>query len=160
MQDKLQKMPYTQHLFAISFSDLRTLFCRKNYLRTFLSQKEFMHLLFGTKTIYAHFLSGKRLTHFIRKVFARWKLPSGKFRLFGPLKKTDGYSFKNKIAMIIDGYYFKNKKKQNSDETKCLQVLGNTMGPRQLEKVKLFSSILYHFVLVFVYVCICMYVYM
>ena len=46
MQDKLQKMPYTQHLFAISVSDLRTLFCRKNYLCTFLSQKEFAHTFF------------------------------------------------------------------------------------------------------------------
>ena len=27
----------------------------------------------------------KRFTHFVRKVFACWKLPSGKFRLFGPL---------------------------------------------------------------------------
>ena len=59
--------------------------------------------------------------------------------------------------MIIDGYYFKNKKKQNSDETECLQVLGNTMGPQQLEKVKLFSldMVSYHFVLVFACVCMC-----
>ena len=42
-----------------------TRFCRENDLRVFLSRKRF--------------------THFIRKVFARWKLPSGKFRLFGPL---------------------------------------------------------------------------
>ena len=42
MQDKL---PYTQHLFAISVSNLRTLFCHKNYFYTF----------FVTKRIYAHF---------------------------------------------------------------------------------------------------------
>ena len=55
MQDKLQKMPYTQHLFAISVSDLRTLFCRKNYLCTFLSQKEFAHTFFVVNTVYAFF---------------------------------------------------------------------------------------------------------
>ena len=30
-------------------------------------------------------LSQKRFTHFVRKFFAHWNLPSGKFRLFGPL---------------------------------------------------------------------------
>ena len=53
MQDELQKMPYTHHLFAISVSDLRTLFCRKNYLCPFLSQKEFVHTFFVAKMIYA-----------------------------------------------------------------------------------------------------------
>ena len=43
---------------------------------------------FVTKTIYGFFLSQKRFTNFIRKVFARWKLPSGKFRLFGPLQRN------------------------------------------------------------------------
>ena len=31
------------------------------------------------------FLSQKRFTYFVRKAFARWSLPSGEFRLFGPL---------------------------------------------------------------------------
>ena len=44
-------------------------------MHTFCCKKRFMHT----------FLSRKRFTHFVRKVFARWKLPSGKFRLFGPL---------------------------------------------------------------------------
>ena len=52
-----------------------------------------MHF-FVTKRFYAHFFcrehglrvfSRKWFPHFVRKVFARWKLPSGKFRLFGPL---------------------------------------------------------------------------
>ena len=55
MQDKLQKMPYTQHSFAISVSDLRTLFCCKNYLCTFLSQKEFVHTFFVANTVYVFF---------------------------------------------------------------------------------------------------------
>ena len=49
----------------LSQNDLRTLFVAKNDLCTFLSRKQF--------------------THFVWKVFARWILPSGKFRLFGPL---------------------------------------------------------------------------
>ena len=53
MQDKLQKMPYTQNLFAISVSNLRTLFGIKNYFCTFLSQKEFAHTFFVAKTICA-----------------------------------------------------------------------------------------------------------
>ena len=71
------------------------LFCCKNDLHTlFLSQKLFMPF-FVTKRIYAYFfcrkndlhafLSRKRFTHFVRKVFARWKLPSGKFRFFSQL---------------------------------------------------------------------------
>ena len=69
MQYKLQKLPYIQHLFAISVSDLHTLFCRKKYLCTFWSQKEFAHTFFVAKTIYSIFyrkndlrtLSGKFL---------------------------------------------------------------------------------------------------
>ena len=86
------------HLFCCK-NNLHTLFCHKNYLCTFLSQKEFTHTFLSQKlfmhfflsqkefvvnTVYA-FFSQKRFTHFFRKVFARWKLPSGKFRLFGPL---------------------------------------------------------------------------
>ena len=67
-------------------------FCFR-FTHTFLLQKLFMHF-FVTKRICAHFFCRghglhvflrKRFTHFIWKVFARWKLPSGKFRLFGPL---------------------------------------------------------------------------
>ena len=89
----------------------RTLFCCKNdsstlvllqkqFTHTFLSQKLFTHFFLSQKRIYAPFfcrendlrafLSRKRFTHFVRKVFARWKLPSGKFRLFGPLKAARG----------------------------------------------------------------------
>ena len=52
------------------------LFCCKNNLHTLFCRKKDLHTIF---------LSRKRFTHFVRKVFARWKLPSGKFRLFGPL---------------------------------------------------------------------------
>ena len=63
---QVAKMPYTQHLFAISVSDLRTLFCRKKYLCTFLSQKEFAHTFYVVNTVYVFFfdfriLSGKFL---------------------------------------------------------------------------------------------------
>ena len=54
MQDKLQKMPYTQHLFAISVSDLRTLFCRKNYLCTFCHKKN-LRTLFLSRTRFTFF---------------------------------------------------------------------------------------------------------
>ena len=52
------------------------LFCRKMIYALYLSRK----------TIYALFLSRKQFTHFVWKVFARWILPSVKFRLFGPLR--------------------------------------------------------------------------
>ena len=58
--------------------------CRENNLCTFLSRKLFTHL-FCRKNNLRTFLSQKRFTHFGQKVFARWNLPSGKFRLFGPL---------------------------------------------------------------------------
>ena len=77
-------------------NDLSTLvLLQKQFTHTFLSQKLFMHFFvtkriyayfFVAKTIYALFLSRKRFTHFVWKVFARLKLPSGKFRLFGPLR--------------------------------------------------------------------------
>ena len=76
------------HLFCCK-NNLHTLFCHKNYLCTFLSQKEFTHTFFVAKTIFAFFLSRKRFTYFVWKVFARWKLPSGKFRLFRPLAEGD-----------------------------------------------------------------------
>ena len=66
----------------------RTLFCCRNALRTLFCLKHDLHTCFHAKTIYAFFLSQKRFTHFVRKVFARWNLPSGKFRLFGPLETT------------------------------------------------------------------------
>ena len=60
----------------LSQIQLAQAFCFKNYLSTLvLLQKRFTRF----------FLSRKRFTHFVQKVFARWKLPSGKFRLFGPL---------------------------------------------------------------------------
>ena len=69
------------------------LFCCKNNLYTlFLSQKLFIHLFCHKKNLRTLFLSRKRFTHFVRKVFARWKLPSGKFRLFGPLQWHRGYN--------------------------------------------------------------------
>ena len=82
MQDKLQKMPYTQHLFAISISNLRTRFCHKNYLCIFLSQKEFAHTFLSQKRFTSFFcrenklrtLSGKflQLKVAIRKVQTFW----------------------------------------------------------------------------------------
>ena len=99
-------------------NDLRTLFCRKyNQGTLFLLQKGFEHTCFDAKTIHTHFFVAKKFTHtflsqkrftrffcrennlrtflsrkrftlFVWKVFARLKLPSGKFRLFGPLAGT------------------------------------------------------------------------
>ena len=70
-------------------------FVAKTIYALFLSLKEFAHTFFVAKMIYVLFLSRKRFTRFFlsrkqfthsaRKVFARWKLPSGKLRLFGPL---------------------------------------------------------------------------
>ena len=102
-----------QHiLFWLQIAILRTFFVAKmiyahffvaNTINAgFLLQKWFLHTFFVTKTIYALFLSQKNLrilflsrklfarffcckNDFVRKVFARWKLPSGKIRLFGPL---------------------------------------------------------------------------
>ena len=63
------------------------LFCCKNNLYTlFLSQKLFIHLFCHKKNLRTLFFVAKRFMHFVRKVFACWKLPSGKFRLFGPLE--------------------------------------------------------------------------
>ena len=59
-------------------------FCRNNYLCTFLVTKKYAHTFLSRKRL-THFFSRKRFMHFIQKVFARWKLPSRKFRLFGPL---------------------------------------------------------------------------
>ena len=64
-------------------------FCREKNLCAFLLQKQLTHTFFVAKTIHALFLSRKCFLHFVRKVFARWKLPSGKFRLFGPLPESD-----------------------------------------------------------------------
>ena len=85
--------------------------CRNNDLRAFgihvaktiyalfLSQKEFTHL-FVAKTIYALFLSRKQFTHFVRKVFARKSLPTGKLRLFRSLVSGDIYAGLYQIAFI------------------------------------------------------------
>ena len=51
------------------------LFCRDVIYTLYLSQKRFTHFI-GCE---------KRFKNFVRKVFASWVLPSGKFRLFGPL---------------------------------------------------------------------------
>ena len=72
------------HLFCCK-NNLHTFFCCKNYYALFLSQKEFTHIFLSRKRFTRFFCRKKRFTHFVRKVFARWKLPSGKFRLFGPL---------------------------------------------------------------------------
>ena len=70
--------------------------------------------LFVAKTIYAHFMvaktiyaffCSKRFTHFVWKVFVCWKLPSGKFRLFGPLMIT----FKKDKQSVSFQITFKNK---------------------------------------------------
>ena len=53
-----------------------------------LEIKLLFYVLFCRDVIYTLYLSQKRFTHFVRKVFARWKLRSGKFRLFGPLPET------------------------------------------------------------------------
>ena len=73
-------------------------FCPNTINAHFFVAKMIWAHFFVAKTIYAHFcvaktiysllLLRKQFTHFIRKVFARWKLPSGKFRLFGPLGKS------------------------------------------------------------------------
>ena len=68
------KMIYT-HFFLL----------QKLLMHLFLSQKEFTHVFLSRKRFTRFFLSRKWFTHSARKVFARWKLPSGKFRLFGPL---------------------------------------------------------------------------
>ena len=86
---------FVAHTFFCNQNFFRTLFCCRNELRTLFCHKHDLHTcfhaktiyaqFFGAKMIYAFFLSRKRFTHFVRKVFARWNLPSGKFRLFGPL---------------------------------------------------------------------------
>ena len=44
-----------------------------------------LYVLFCCEKDLRTFLSRKRFTHFVRKLFAHWILPSWKFRLFGPL---------------------------------------------------------------------------
>ena len=83
---------YLQFLFPI----YAHFFVTKTIFTLFLSQKEFTHTFFVANTVYA-FFSRKWFTHFIRKVFTRWKLPSGKFRLFGPL------GFTNKKVLDLSG---------------------------------------------------------
>ena len=82
--------------FFLSFYDLSTLvllqkrfthfFCCKNYLCTFCDKKN-LCTFFCRENNLRTFLLRKRFTHLVRKVFARGKLPSGKFRLFGPLDR-------------------------------------------------------------------------
>ena len=114
------------HLFCCK-NNLHTLFCRKNYLHTFFChKKEFTHLFFVAKTIYAlfcrendlrAFLSRKQFTHFVWKVFAHWKLPSGKFRLFGPLVI---HSFYNLPYFYLDGISSKIPWTLNNIKTRIL----------------------------------------
>ena len=87
-----------------AFRRSSNIFQENDFCTLFLSQKQFTHTCFVAKTIYATFFSQKKIhahffcdknnfhtlfllqkwfTHFVRKVFARWNLPSGKFRLFG-----------------------------------------------------------------------------
>ena len=78
--------------FFVQIQLTHTFLLQKWFEHTFLSQKQFTHTLLWRKRFTEFFLSQKRFTHFVRKVFARWKLPSGKFRLFGPLGVGVGVS--------------------------------------------------------------------
>ena len=70
------------HLFCCK-NDLHThFFVTKTIYALFLSQKN-LRILFLSRKLFARFFCCKN--NFVRKVFARWKLPSGKIRLFGPL---------------------------------------------------------------------------
>ena len=109
---------YTAFICNFRFWFTRTFLLQIQLTHIFLLRKWFEHTFFVAKTIYAHFVVvtiyaffvtkricahffcrehglrvflRKRFTHFVRKVFARWKLPSGKFRLFGPLWHTLAY---------------------------------------------------------------------
>ena len=76
----LQK--WFQHTCFVAKTIYTHFLCHKNALFCY---KKNLLILFGRENDLRAFLSRKRFTHFVRKVFARWKLPSGKFRLFGPL---------------------------------------------------------------------------
>ena len=56
-----------------------------NFMYFFVA-KWFTHFICREKPFTHFFLSRKQFTHFVWKVFARWILPSVKFRLFGPLR--------------------------------------------------------------------------
>ena len=58
---------------------------QKQHIPFWIGDQIAIYVLFCREVIYTLYLSQKRFMHFVRKVFARWILPSGKFRLFGPL---------------------------------------------------------------------------
>ena len=60
-------------------------FVVKTIYANYFCHKKNLRILFMSRTWFMHFFSRKWFRHFVWKVFARWKLPSGKFRLFGPL---------------------------------------------------------------------------
>ena len=70
------------HLFCCK-NNLHTFFCRKNYYA--LVTKRIYAPFFVAKTIYALFLSQKTIYALRPESFCALKLPSRKFRLFGPL---------------------------------------------------------------------------
>ena len=73
------------------------------------------------KMVYSFFLSRKRFTYFVWKVFARWKLPSGKFRLFGPLVKTNMLEPKGKTRLkeirVNSGFIIYNQTKKRGENS-------------------------------------------
>ena len=73
------------HTFLLQKGFEHTCFDAKTIYTHFFVAKTIYTLFFVAKTLYSIFLSQKRFMHFVRKVFARWKLSSGSFRLFGPL---------------------------------------------------------------------------
>ena len=78
------------HLFWCK-NDLHTLCCRKKNLRTLFCRENDLCVFFVGKTIYA-----------LRpENFALWKLPSGKFRLFGPLQRTNTFQ---KVASLREAF--------------------------------------------------------
>ena len=74
---------YTAFICNVCFQFTHIFLSQKNIYALF-GHKKNLRTLFFLRTRFT-FFSRKRLTHCVRKVFARWKLPSGKFRLFGPL---------------------------------------------------------------------------
>ena len=56
---------------------------QKQFTHTFLLQKRFTHFFCHKNYLYPLFLSQKQFMHFVRKVFARWSLSTGKFWQLG-----------------------------------------------------------------------------
>ena len=82
MQDNLQKMPYKQYLFAISFSDLRTLFCRKKYLYTFFLAKRICAHFFCRKNDIRAFFVAKTIYSLCPESFCALEVAIRKFQTF------------------------------------------------------------------------------